>query len=481
MGAFLPKKHKKGFLMKKTALMLYMFGTLYSSIGMAETTDNQPVVAEPDTNSNFRIGPRVASPESTAPVQEDKLFSKQGVWLSDHGIAPHVGLTQVYLGNPSMGTQTDKSESLSLISVGADFDLNKIIGLEGGYIHFEELFVPWTHNLSYGTQAASVIGGKPGPYIPKVSHLTLFTYEQKLLEDKLSIEVGKSNAGNYMATPICNTGFTCVNAILQDSAGINPPPYANWSTRIAYDVSPKLRVQAGWWRSNNAFPFTNGWESDTGDSGGTLSDVYLADVAYKTDFSMEKYPVTLEAMGFHNTREQVNPLTSATSDSVSGIYMAGKKTFWRQDEGKSYDRNPKSLAFFGALTHSFEENTTNGVETQLNTGITLNHPFESRPYDSYSLSFIWDQLTKSEQQYLQQSYKGEGDYKPGRNEYALALDGNFILSDSIVFSPFIMRTFNSSSWLNPNTTNNPKSGVVLGMALHIQLDTLLGFNPHPHP
>ncbi|MFH4268464.1 hypothetical protein WAJ72_23030, partial [Acinetobacter baumannii] len=79
-------------------------------------------------------------------------------------------------------------------------------------------------------------------------------------------------------------------------------------------------------RSNNAFPFTNGWEGDAGDSGGTLSDVYLADVAYKTDFSMEKYPVTVEAMGFHNTREQVNPLTSATSNSANGVYLAGKKT-----------------------------------------------------------------------------------------------------------------------------------------------------------
>ncbi|WP_171499423.1 carbohydrate porin [Acinetobacter soli] len=467
--------------MKKTVLMLCMFGSIYSSMAMAETTDNLVAAADPDAGTNFRIGPRVASPESTAPVQDNKLFSKQGQWLSDHGVSPHVGLTEVYLGNPSVGTQTNNYESLSLISVGADFDLNKIIGLQGGYVHFEELFVPWTHNLGYGGQAASVIAGKPGPYIPKVSHLTLFTYEQKLLDDKLSIEAGKSNAGNYMATPICNTGFTCVNAILQDSAGINPPPYANWSTRIAYNVSPKLRVQAGWWRSNNAFPFTNGWEGDAGDSGGTLSDVYLADVAYKTDFSMEKYPVTVEAMGFHNTSEQVNPLTSATSNSANGVYLAGKKTFWRQDGGNSNDPNPKSLAVFGALTHSFEENTTNGVETQLNTGIILNHPFESRPYDSYSVSFIWDQLTKSEQRFLQQSYTGADSYKPGRNEYAIALDANFILSDSLVVSPFIMRTFNSSSWMNPTTSTNPKSGIALGVALHIQLDTLLGFNPHPHP
>ncbi|MFX7297302.1 hypothetical protein ABTI66_11985, partial [Acinetobacter baumannii] len=105
----------------------------------------------------------------------------------------------------------------------------------------------------------------------------------------------------------------------------------------------------------------------------------------------------------------------------------------------------------------------------------------SRPYDSYSVSFIWDQLTKSEQRFLQQSYTGADSYKPGRNEYAIALDANFILSDSLVVSPFIMRTFNSSSWMNPTTSTNPKSGIALGVALHIQLDTLLGFNPHPHP
>lgn len=469
--------------MKKTVFILCLSNAFVSPLVMAEV-NNSEVTEDTETQSNFRIGPRVASPESPAPVEGEKIFSKQGQWLFDNGISPHIGLTQLGLTNPGVGVDTNRSEALTMISAGADFDLDKMIGLNGGFIHFEELFVPWTYNLNYGNQVASVIAGKPAPFIPKKSHLTLFTYEQKLLDDKLSIEAGKSNAGNYIATPICNSGFSCVNSILQDSAGINPSPYANWSARIAYDVNPQLRVQGGWWKSNNAFPFTDGWERSAGKStkyGGSLSNIYLADVAYKTTFKTEKYPVTLEAMGFYNDREQVNPLTAETSNAAKGFYIAGKKVFWRADKGMEDSPNPKALAVYGAFTHNMEKNATNGVASQLNSGIILNHPFQSRPFDSYGLNFIWAQLTNSEQRYLKQSYNGGDNYKPGRNESAITLDANFILNDSIVFSPFIMRTFNSNSWLSPTTSTQPKSGLALGAAFHIQLDTLLGLNPRPHP
>ncbi|MDO7410084.1 carbohydrate porin [Acinetobacter baumannii] len=488
--------------MNKTLLMICMSGGVFNTVAWAndqpldiksrhisndyleaKNTLNQRPGNEP-FNSNFPVGPRNANPESSSPVKGKKLFTDQGQWLTDHGILPRMGLTQLYFNNPSSGIDTNRSESLTMISVGADFELEKIIGLQGGYVHFEELFVPWTHNLSYGNQVGSLIAGKPNPYIPKKTHLTLFTYEQKLLDNKLSIEVGKNNLSNYMTVPICNTGFTCVNSILIESAGLNPPPYANWSARVAYDINPKLRVQAGWVKSNNAYPFTNGWERDEGKAreyGGSLSDVYVADVAYKTNFKMEKYPLTLEAFGFYNNRDQVNPLNAETSNAAKGIYLAGKKVFWRADGDQGSNSNPKALAAYSAVTRNFGENVTIGVGTQVNAGLILSHPFESRPFDSYSVSFIWDQLTKSEQRYLQQSYTGTDGFKPSRSEKAFALDANFILTDSIVFSPYIMRTFDDTTWMVPTSSAKPKSGIAFGAVFHIQLDTLLGLNPKSHP
>ncbi|QKZ04468.1 carbohydrate porin [Pseudomonas eucalypticola] len=443
---------------------------------------------------NQKIGPRVLNVENNVPASSGKLLEEQGKWLNDHGISPHLSMTEIYLRNPSAGLSTGNHEALTLFAIGSDFNLDKLVGIPGGTLHFEQLYVPWTSNLAYGTQVGDVIAGKPGPYIPRVSHLTLFTYEQKLLDDKLAIEVGKSNAGNYFALPLCNVPLGCVNAILQDTAGINPPPYANWGARIGYDLTPALRAQVGAWRSNNAYPFTNGWERSSGDSGGTLSTVYLANLAYRTDYHMEAYPQTYEILGFHNNGEQTDPYytvngtskvqdstaAARTSKGVSGFYLGAKKTFWRQDGGKGNDVNPTALTAFASLTHTVGQDTANGVGTQGNAGLILSAPFRSRPFDSYSVNVNWAQLTTREQRFLEEAHEavGAGSYSPGRNEYGVSLDANFVLTDSIVVSPFVLRTWGASTWLNPYSTVSPRDGYAAGLLFHIQFDELLGLNAH---
>ena len=479
--------------MKKIALVGCAVMTLLTTLNAVAAQDDSLSASGAET-PNKKIGPRVLNVEPNVPPSSGKLLEEQGQWLNEHGISPHLSMTQIYLRNPSAGLDTGNHEALTLFALGADFNLEKLVGIPGGTLHFEELYVPWTSNIEYGGQVGDVIAGKPGPYLPKVSHLTLFTYEQKLADDKLSIEFGKSNAGNYFALPLCNVPLGCVNAILQDSAGINPPPYANWGARIGYDLSPALRAQVGAWRSNSAYPFTNGWERTVGDSPGTLSTVYLANLAYRTDYRMEAYPQTYEVLGFHNNGDQTDPYytvngTSKVSDpsaaadtskGVSGFYVGAKKTFWRQDGGQSKELNPTALSAYASLTHTVNDDVTNGVGSQANAGVILSAPWRSRPFDSYSVNVNWAQLTSREQRFLEEAHtaSGGGDYRPGRNEFGVSLDANFILTDSIVVSPFVLRTWGASSWLNPYTGTNPRDGYAAGLLLHVQFDEMLGLNPH---
>ncbi len=475
--------------MKKTILMVSMLGVLFSQISRA---DEDILLAQNNQTPNERIGPQVQIPENPMPESKDGPLANQGQWLVDHGITPHLTFIQLYFANPGVGVETDQSESVSIFTVGASLDLEKMIGLSGGTIHYEHLFAPWIHNLNYGMQASSTIVGTLGPYIPKTSHLTLFTYEQKLLDDKLTLEAGKSNAGNYFALPMCNSPTLCVSATLQNIVGINPPPYANWSARMAYDLSPKLRVQTGWWRSDAAFPFTNGWESNSGDIGGQMSNVYLANMSYRTDFSMEKYPLSYEVMGFYNDGKQTNPYytvnhtskvfdTSSavdTTSGVSGIYLGAKKTLWRADHGESDSSVPKSISAYASMTQTFNDENTKGIQNQGNAGILFHHMFESRPFDSYGLSFQWAHLTDAEQNFLQDANLAAGGsgYTIGQTETALALDANFILSKGIILSPFVMYSWDSNSMLNPYSAVNPESGVSFGATLHMKLDQILGLS-----
>ncbi|MDR6355534.1 carbohydrate-selective porin OprB [Pseudomonas psychrotolerans] len=119
------------------------------------------------------------------------------------------------------------------------------------------------------------------------------------------------------------------------------------------------------------------------------------------------------------------------------------------------------------------------MANQADLGLILSAPFRSRPFDSYSIKASWAQLTDHQQRFLEDAHavsSGGGDYRPGRDEYALSLDANFVLTDSIVLSPYVTRTFHGSSYLNPVSGENPRDGYAFGVLLHVQFDQLLGLN-----
>lgn len=405
------------------------------------------------------------------------VLSGVGTTLNNWGFTPVFNLVQMYLDNPSVGQQTGNHEALTFISVGGDFDLQKIAGFNGATIHFQQLFVPFTTNLGWGKQVGDVLAGQPGPYVPKVSHLTVFTWEQKAFNDRLDVEVGKSNPGLYFAAPVCNQGFGCQSAILQDNAGMNPPIYSNWGGRVRYNLTPALSVQAGVWRSNPAFPFTNGWEwTDSVPD----SNTWLANIVYRTTYQSDPYPKSYELMFYHNTATQTDPFTLATHNGTSGMYVGGRQVVYRPDGGKSGVSDPTAFSVFGSLTTSFDAHASTGLAMTGIAGVMVEAPFRSRPHDSYGLSFNWATLTPNEQNFLKQQNLAAGGtgYTVGRTQFGLKLDANIAVTRSIVLSPYVMRTWNTNTWGNPAFAGTPKNGYVAGVLASVFFDKMLGLTDH---
>lgn len=417
-----------------------------------------------------------AAPEPAESPRQG-ILSGVGTTLNNWGFTPVFNLVQMYLTNPSVGQQTGNHEALTFVSVGGDFDLQKIAGFSGATIHFQQLFVPFTTNLGWGAQVGDVLGGQPGPYVPKVSHLALFTWEQKAFNDKLDVEVGKSNPGLYFAAPVCNQGFGCQSAILQNNAGMNPPIYSNWGGRVRYNLTPVLSVQAGVWRSNPAFPFTNGWEwTDSVPD----SNTWLANIVYRTTYQTDPYPKSYELMFYHNTATQTDPFTLATHNGTSGMYVGGRQVVYRPDGGKSDASDPTAFSVFGSLTTSFDAHASTGLAMTGIAGVMVEAPFRSRPHDSYALSFNWATLTPNEQNYLKQQNLAAGGtgYTVGRTQFGLKLDANIAVTRSIILSPYVMRTWNTNTWGNPAFTGTPKNGYVAGVLASVFFDKMLGLTDH---
>jgi porin len=139
-----------------------------------------------------------------------------------------------------MGLKPGYMSAYTIVTVGADLDMQKIVGYRSATIHFQQELLPFGHNLSYGNQTGDSIVGT-NIYAPKTSYLGQFTWEQKAFDNRLELEGGKANAFTHFAFPNCIQLIICQSPILQRDAGINPPTlFSNWFARAAYKVGVEL-------------------------------------------------------------------------------------------------------------------------------------------------------------------------------------------------------------------------------------------------
>ncbi|WP_244136071.1 MULTISPECIES: carbohydrate porin [unclassified Burkholderia] len=408
------------------------------------------------------------------------IFWKAGQALQNVGITPSLSLTQFYLDNPSAGQQTGNHEALTVIAVGADVNLQKMLGVPGAIIHFQQLFAPSVVNTLYGGQVGDSIVGQPSPYVPRKAYLTLFTWEQKFLEGRGTVEFGKSNAGNYFAVPVCEIPLGCFSPILQDAGQINPIVSANWGVRAAYKFTNEITAQVGFWKSDANYPFNNGW---TWSAKGPQSNTYLTNVTYRTNPQQDRYAKNYELLFFynsasHNAFKSPGPIMPGPYKGSSGVYFGAKQVVWHPDGNIAGTPGAFSLSVFGNFTSSFDQHNASGLESTGTLGLTAKGLLKSRPYDTVSARVIYTRNTASEQSFIERTnlaFGGTG-YNVGRNEYAVRVDANIIVTPTVIVSPYIVRTFNTNSEFTPFTTAKPNNGIAYGIIATFLFDKMLGLS-----
>jgi porin len=413
-----------------------------------------------------------------------------GEKLRSWGLTPSLAMVQIMLGNPSMGEHVGHYETVTIFDVGLDADLERLAGLHGATLHTDYFFVPppYDNGNIFGGYGGDSLIGNAGPYIPRTSHLTQLTWEQKLLGDRLDVEVGKSNSLKYFAKPLCNQDFLCQTSSLQTSVGMNPPPYANYGARIAYGITPDITAQVGYWKSNTAFPFTNGWDGWNGSvhlpNGVTdahpNTNLYLANLVYQTTYDTDPYPRKYELMVYYNDGEQTDLYTGSTHKGTDGMYVGGRQTVWRADGGTEKTAHPTAVSLYGSFYTTFDQQNnsglnSSGLQSELNAGAILEAPFASRPLDTYSVKVLWDRVTNDAQSYLKyENTLAGGTYTAGPDEVAFGLDANLMLAGDVIAQPWVMYVCDPNTLQNPYYAGTPKSGVAIGMNVVVLLGKMLG-------
>ena len=223
----------------------------------------------------------------------------------------------------------------------------------------------WWFSKSDEPGAISQLGGAIDGYqvtpINEASVLTRLTYEQLLLNQNLSIEVGKSNIHQYFLIPNSLDPFSYDSPLVYVDGDFNSILYGVWMGKATYKLSRAWYLQGGIFEDEYARIVKYGWTF--GDTG-AVGVQSLGEVGYRTNFATEAYPANLETGVEWNTRHGYSYVKGTGEVATRAVsaedYPGGGIAYFgvRRWSGAARRRSPVCLRATSSFTASSTSRST---------------------------------------------------------------------------------------------------------------------------
>ena len=452
---------------------------------------NSPLGVSPAQNqdtpgsSSGEIG---GPPTPISNVPRVGLFPGLGKILLDHGFDFHGIAFDRFQTNQSAGVRTHEFENLLPIAPALDIDLGKAAGITGGNVHISLAFLTFRANepnyvLDGGGALVANQQGTPalsGHYL----YGSEITYEQRLLNDRLSIEAGQTSVFRYFFLPNSLDPLTHYSTTIVLDGDFPTIPFPTWGGRATYKLSPAWYAQVGAFEDNftrsTTYPFALGTR---GSSGAQI----LAEVGYRTEFSTAAYPANLEVGVEYNTRSGYSnakgspapggPFTEAANYPGGGIiYMQGLQTIWRGAANPGAP--PPNISVYGSFNVAVDK--PQPIDMDAIIGTTFSGLIPGRPSDALGLQAHYSRLSAVEAGFETKGHNffvGPGPSQ-NRNGFAFEVIGSVQATPAIAVRPFV------EYFVNPDNVGDlrlgrPKDGFELGLFTVVALGRLLGTSNKP--
>lgn len=415
-------------------------------------------------------------PDNPATQTLDMLRDKYGVNLRG-------AVINETAGNPA-GGERQASTNVGQAQLGADFNLQKILGLPGGSVHITEY-----HDYGSSLSLKGIGNGVRVQEIYKnpynIFHFGLFTYEQTFWDDKIDVEVGRTATSKYFAhlNSACAfmSGTNCgIPALANSEAGFSLLPSATWGGKVSYQVTPELYVMTGAFEVNSSVQPTSGFDWRTDKSTGVTVPI---EAGYGTTFKTSEYPFDAKVGFYYSNGGHANPYyntaglslgtfggTAATVPVRTGMYILGDKTVWRADHDSH-----RNISLLGGWVQPFDN--TEIYTSQAFLGAVWTGPFASRPNDSIGLIANYFRLGDLENQYLTAARVKAGSF--GTNDpniFTFELDYNIKPLPGLTLTPDLQYIVNpDNSALAKTNAPPPRNAVVIGL----RAELLIGDQHYP--
>ena len=445
--------------------------------------------ADPSTPADIAQAPPdpATAGEGTGPTASDSAPAGDNAfarYLLGQGINLRGASIDQYAANPSGGVRRG-GENVGQFNIGADLNLARLLGLNGGSFHF-------TVYRDYGISENQVNTGTftKQQYIYKnpfpALHLGLFAYEQKLLDDKLDILLGRLGTTTFYGHLSTNcrfvSGTLCGEPrIIVSEAGFSLLPSATWGTNIKFRPTPHTYVESGIFEVNPTTSASNGIHFSTADATGFTVPVELAWI--NTNSTTTRYPFELKTGAFVSTAPLTDPYyntkglsrglhggTARPADTDrKGVYVMGDRTIWRPDPGSR-----QSISVFAGIEQQMEQAEIARQEAY--TGFVWNAPFKHRAQDTFAVSIAEFELTPGERAYLNDArIKAGGSGTTSAHQFDYDATYTIHLARGVELMPSLQYIIHPDNSTLPNTPFVPKNLFVYAIGLRMDLGYIAGF------
>ncbi|EIZ80887.1 carbohydrate-selective porin, OprB family protein [Novosphingobium sp. Rr 2-17] len=437
--------------------------------------------ADPATDAPLSTAPADAASGKALPAETPAAKAPSWQPLADQGITLSLSYTGEAATNVTGGLRKDAAYA-GQVYVGADLDMNTIAGIEGGTIHAA---ITNRHGQSLSAIALGNNTSVQEIYGTQNTHLAILTWEQKLLDGRLDIEAGRSQANIYfLNSPLyCNfqSNSACGNpTFVFKNSNFTYFPASSWMARAKVSLTDKVWVHAGVFEVNpdRKRATDDGFNLSTKNATGVIVPWELG---YGTDFTNDRLPRHYIVGGWFDRGDYSDPLRddqggiavltgrpAATRHGRSGIYFRFDQMLTRPDP-----RSERGLSLFGvAMT-----NLSGDVEEShyLELGLLQTGTFAGRDKDT--LGFVindqrFSDLAMERMRAARVSAGGTGDI--ARHQYMMELAYGAQIGPAVRLSPNIQYIIHPDQTSVPFRTKDIPDAVVLGFKFTVDANALLG-------
>lgn len=433
----------------------------------------------PFLTTSAAMAQEVASDE--APVA-DRQADVPKPWqpLAEDGITLALSYTGEAATNVTGGLRRDAAYA-GQIYVGADLDMDRIAGIGGGTIHAA---ITNRHGESLSALALGNNTSVQEIWGTQNTHLAILTWEQKLFNDRLMIEAGRSQANiHFLNSPIyCNFqgNSGCGNpTFVFKNSNFTYFPASSWMIRAKAEVLPHVTVHVGAYEVNpdRKRASDHGFNFSTKNATGVI-------VPWELGYSNEGKGVRLPGHyiigGWFDRGDYADPLRDdkggiailtgrdpQTRKGRSGLYFRFDQRLTRPDP-----RSERGLSVFGvAMT-----NLSGRVEESrfLDFGVVQTGTFAGRDADTIGFMISDQRFSNLAMERMRAArVSAGGDAAVSRHQYMMELAYGAQLGPAIRISPNVQYILHPDQTGAPFRTRDIKDALIFGFKFTIDAPTLL--------